>query len=222
MPAWIDDSDVQGLVRFGYGDMTEACFYLLEVRDRAAARAWLGARAVTTAVKVPRTARPEKALQVAFSWDGLKALGLPPTVEGFSLEFISGMAGDESRSRRLGDLGASAPSTWYWGAPGRVPHVLVMLYAARRAPGELEAGDPKRPLGGGVPRDTPVHLGPGQRRALRLQGRDQPARARLGARARDGRRRSTLHQSPGARRVPARLPQRVREIHRAPAAARER
>jgi deferrochelatase/peroxidase EfeB len=129
VPAWIDDSDVQGLVRFGYGDMTEACFYLLEVRDRAAARAWLGARSVTTSVKVPRTERPEKALQVAFSWDGLKALGLPPTVEGFSLEFITGMAGDESRSRRLGDHGASAPSTWYWGAPGRVPHVLVMLYA---------------------------------------------------------------------------------------------
>ncbi|MGH7347342.1 MAG: Dyp-type peroxidase, partial [Candidatus Rokuibacteriota bacterium] len=120
---------MQGLVRFGYGDMIEACFYLLQVRDRAAARAWLGARSVTTAVKVPRSEKPQKALQVAFTWDGLKALGMPPTAEGFSLEFTSGMAGDESRSRRLGDVGASAPSAWSWGGLGGVPHVLVMLYA---------------------------------------------------------------------------------------------
>src|SRR5262249_52961097 len=40
----------------------------------------------------------------------------------------SGMAGDESRSRRLGDVGASDPNRWQWGGPGRVPHVLVMLY----------------------------------------------------------------------------------------------
>jgi len=125
----IDDGDVQCLVRFGHGDMTEACFYLLGVQDRAAARAWLGARSVTTAVKAAPGDRPERALQVAFSWDGLKALSIPSTVEGFSLEFMAGMAGDESRSRRLGDVGASDPGTWYWGGPGRVPHVLVMLYA---------------------------------------------------------------------------------------------
>jgi deferrochelatase/peroxidase EfeB len=129
MPSQIDDADVQGLVRFGYGDMTEACYYLLDVRDRAAARAWLSTAPVTTAVKVPRSEKPEKALQVAFSWDGLKALGTPPTVDGFSQEFISGIAGEESRSRRLGDIGASAPGKWSWGGPARVPHVLVMLYA---------------------------------------------------------------------------------------------
>src|SRR5262245_2329721 len=129
MPPRVDDGDVQGLVRFGHGDLTEASFYLLGVQDRAAARAWLGARSITTAVKAPPGSRPDRALQVAFSWDGLKALGMPPSVEGFSLEFTSGMAGEESRSRRLGDVGASDPSRWYWGAPGRVPHVLVMLYA---------------------------------------------------------------------------------------------
>ena len=42
---------------------------------------------------------------------------------------MAGVAGDESRSRRLGDVGASDPSRWQWGGPGRVPHVLVMLYA---------------------------------------------------------------------------------------------
>ena len=39
------------------------------------------------------------------------------------------MAGNESRSRRLGDVGANSPQSWKWGGPGNVPHVLVMVYA---------------------------------------------------------------------------------------------
>src|SRR5260370_42293020 len=36
-----DYSDVQGLVRFGYGAMKEASYALLRVKDAAAARSWL-------------------------------------------------------------------------------------------------------------------------------------------------------------------------------------
>ena len=36
----VDYSDVQGLVRFGYGKLTESCFLLLRVRNAAAARAF--------------------------------------------------------------------------------------------------------------------------------------------------------------------------------------
>lgn len=123
----IDYSDIQGLVRFGYAHLTEACFFLLEVADPAAARSWLAAAPVTTAVKGQP---PETTLQVGFTREGLEALKVPQAViDGFSLEFISGMAGEASRSRRLGDVGASAPSEWSWGGPGRVPHVVVMLYA---------------------------------------------------------------------------------------------
>jgi Dyp-type peroxidase family len=39
------------------------------------------------------------------------------------------MAGDESRSRRLGDVGANAPQHWLWGNSVNVPHVLLLLYA---------------------------------------------------------------------------------------------
>ena len=35
----VELDDVQGLVRFGYGHLTEACFLLLRVKDPAAARA---------------------------------------------------------------------------------------------------------------------------------------------------------------------------------------
>jgi len=126
----VEYEDIQGLVRFGHGRLTEARFFLLTVTDRAAARAWLRAAPVTSAVtSVPP---PDTALQVAFTWEGLRALGLPARVaDGFSAEFITGMAGEESRSRRLGDVGASAPPRWRWGAPGDEVHVLVAAYATR-------------------------------------------------------------------------------------------
>src|SRR5215831_984105 len=134
MTTTTDFGDVQGLLRFGFRRMTEACFYLLSVNAPAGARRWLQSAPVTSAVTT--TPIPTTALQVAFTWDGLQALGLSPSaVEGFSAEFLSGMSGDESRSRRLGDVGPSDPSCWDWGGPGRVPHVLVMLYAG---PGLLE------------------------------------------------------------------------------------
>jgi deferrochelatase/peroxidase EfeB len=130
----VDFGDVQGLVRFGYGRLKEACFYLLMVENPVVARTWLASAPVTSAVAVEPP--PERAMQVAFTWEGLLALGLPNSAgDGFLAEFISGMAGEESRSRRLGDVGSSAPSGWRWGGPGKVPHLLVMLYAN---PGRLE------------------------------------------------------------------------------------
>ena len=127
-PGAVDFGDVQGLVRHGHGHMTEARFFLLRVADPRAARAWLRAAPVTTAVRV--RPRPRTALQVAFTHEGLEALAVPaPVLAGFSSEFASGIGGEESRSRRLGDLGASAPAGWQWGGPGRIPHVLVLLYA---------------------------------------------------------------------------------------------
>jgi hypothetical protein len=130
--ASIDLTDVQGLVRFGYKHHTEACYLLLRIRDAAAARAWCAAAQVATANDRPSDA----VLQVAFTFPGLRALGLPDEVlAGFSSEFQSGMVGDESRSRRLGDVGSSAPENWCWGGPENIPDVLVMLFAL---PGKLE------------------------------------------------------------------------------------
>jgi Dyp-type peroxidase family len=124
----IDYSDIQGLVRFGHVHLEEACFLLLRVEEAAAARSWLGTLPITTAQTLAN--RPVTALQVAFTCDGLKALGVPAgIIQQFPPEFIAGMAGQESRSRRLGDVGVSAPVQWLWGGPGDVPHVLLMLYA---------------------------------------------------------------------------------------------
>jgi len=130
----VDYNDIQGLLRFAHGKLTEACFWLLNIRDAAAARSWLAMAPVTTAIELDGP--PKTALHVAFTHEGFQALGLPEDIlAGFSDEFLAGMT-EESRSRRLGDVGASAPQYWQWGGPGKVPHVLVMLYAQ---PSQLES-----------------------------------------------------------------------------------
>jgi Dyp-type peroxidase family len=133
MLAAVDYSDVQGIVRFGFAKMTEAVYLLLNVRNPDAARTWLAQAPVTNALE--RNPVPSTALQLAFTRQGLEALEVPdPVIAGFSAEFLSGMAGDANRSRRLGDTGANSPSAWEWGGGGRVPHAIAMLFAE---PGQL-------------------------------------------------------------------------------------
>lgn len=130
MPSTVDYADVQGLVRFGFGAMTEACYFLVSIKDPASARAWLNSvyNHITTAEE--KNPSPQTALQVAFTHEGLEKMEVPGNVRaGFSAEFRSGMAGDESRSRRLGDTGANAPAQWEWGGNNAVPHAAIMLFS---------------------------------------------------------------------------------------------
>ena len=121
-----DYRDIQGLVRFGHGHLGAARFHLLTIADAAAARAWLSKAPVTTAVK---GRRPDTALQVAFTYEGLQRLGgAPGILSQFPYEFKSGMT-EPSRARRLGDVAANDQHWWLWGGPGKLPHVLVLLYA---------------------------------------------------------------------------------------------
>lgn len=132
MQSEVDYDDVQGLVRFAFGKLNDACFYLVRIKDVNAARAWLLNAHVTTARKL--STPPETALQVAFTVAGLKALSVPDeAIAGFAPEFVAGMT-EESRTRRLGDVGKNAPAEWRWGHADRTPHVVVMMYAKR---GEL-------------------------------------------------------------------------------------
>jgi deferrochelatase/peroxidase EfeB len=117
--------DVQGLLRSGYNNLTHACYLLVRTSDSAWANAWLAEAPVTTAAE----RRVSNLLQVAMTADGMRSLGVSEQIiAGFSPEFQSGMAGQEGRSRRLGDVGASAPSRWRWGAH-RASDLLIMLAA---------------------------------------------------------------------------------------------
>jgi deferrochelatase/peroxidase EfeB len=109
--------------------LSQACFLLLRVSDTAAALDWIRTAPVSNSELL--AAPPETALQLAFTSAGLRALGVADAIiSGFSEEFISGMAGDVNRSRRLGDINGNSPHCWRWGGPAAgEPHVLLMLYA---------------------------------------------------------------------------------------------
>src|ERR1700687_4928909 len=125
-PSAGDYRDIEVLVRFGYKHLRAARFHLLTIADAAAACSWLSKAPVTTAVK---DHRPDAALQVAFTYEGLQRLGgTPDTLVQFPYEFKSGMT-EASRARRLGDVAANDQHWWLWGGPGKRPHVLVLLYA---------------------------------------------------------------------------------------------
>jgi len=101
-----DFPDVQGLLRFGYKHHTEGAFALLRVRNHAAARAWLASAQVATGAKGPL---PRTVLQVAFSAEGLRELGVPAQVMAtFAPEFVAGLA--PTRIARV-DSATSATTT---------------------------------------------------------------------------------------------------------------
>jgi deferrochelatase/peroxidase EfeB len=122
----VDYADVQGLLRFGYGQMTSASYVLVRLKNADAAKAWFRSAPVTTAAaqKPP----PKTAMNIAFTASGLGALGVPESIIScFSHEFRGGM-GQESRARQLGDVGKNAPSNWTWGSYGKEPDALVMFF----------------------------------------------------------------------------------------------
>src|SRR3954469_19288635 len=131
-PAQVDYDDIQGIVRFGYGKMTQAAYLLARIKDPAAARAWLRAAPVSTAATI--SPPPSTALQIAFTAAGLAALDVEPSIiDQFSHEFRGGMT-DPNRVRRSGDVGDNAPTAWEWGWDGteqsvKAPHVAFMLFA---------------------------------------------------------------------------------------------
>jgi Dyp-type peroxidase family len=120
--------DIQGIVARGYGELEGGCYMLLGVRDAPAARGWLGglANLVTGGDRKPEV----RALNIAFTHGGLKALGLDDETLGtFPHEFQDGMT-SPYRRRILGDTGESAPERWDWGGPNNAPvHILLMLFA---------------------------------------------------------------------------------------------
>lgn len=124
----VEFDDIQGLVRFGYRHLAQARFLLLRVNNREAACSWLANAPLTSAAELESP--PDTVLHVALTSEGLRALGAAEEiVQGFSAEFVAGMAGDYNRSSRLGDVGGNDPKFWDWGIGATLPHVMLMLYA---------------------------------------------------------------------------------------------
>jgi Dyp-type peroxidase family len=140
MPRQLDFEDIQALLFTGYGRLRRARYAFFQVRDAAAARRWLGSLAdeVMTEARL-QASKPHgvsTAVHVAFTSQGLSALGLPDEVlRTFPTEFVQGMAHPD-RARLLGDTGHSAPSRWQFGGtdeegradPRKELHLVLMLF----------------------------------------------------------------------------------------------
>ncbi|MEH2489402.1 Dyp-type peroxidase [Bradyrhizobium sp. AZCC 2230] len=122
----LDRNDIQGMgmrpYRFPF-----AHYHLLNVSDQARARRWFsGVAGRCTSVAGLDASPSPQAFNVALSWQGLSAIGLPEaSLLSFPQEFQQGMA---ARADRLGDVGENAPTRWDAPFNERV-HALVVVSA---------------------------------------------------------------------------------------------
>ena len=153
-------------------------YEFLSFGDPAGGRAWLSElipvveSAATAQASMDSTKRW---VTLAFTWNGLRALGVPEeSLATFPEEFRQGMA---ARADILGDTGADHPDNWVGGlAGGRLARDRDPVRARRRRTraghrGARQAGGPVRrcaqSVGAGFERDAAVQL---RARSLRVPG----------------------------------------------------
>jgi hypothetical protein len=105
-------------------------YEFLSFQQPAQGRAWLEAmqEKVPSAKAVVDTVNLEKRwVSVAFTWNGLRALGVDEvSLATFPEEFRQGMA---ARWQVLGDTGTNHPDNWVGGLGGRRLHAIAILFA---------------------------------------------------------------------------------------------
>src|SRR5690348_2328376 len=105
-------------------------YEFLSFRSTSAGRAWLSEilKTVQSAADVLDSVDEDKRwVTVAFTWNGLKALGVDETsLATFPEEFKQGMA---ARAEILGDTGANHPENWVGGLASPDLHAILILFA---------------------------------------------------------------------------------------------
>jgi Dyp-type peroxidase family len=108
----VAQADLQGNVLCGYGrKYAHGLFLFFRIEDPRAFGRWLDTHAGRITTALPwREPGPRSTLNVALTFDGLRAMGLPRRVlDDFPDDFSHGM---EARAGRLGDTGGSDPARW--------------------------------------------------------------------------------------------------------------
>ena len=119
--------DIQALVLRDYR-MPSLTILVLEVRDAAAARAWLGALAVSAAAPWPLTS--DHHVNVGLTAEGLRSVGLPQeSIESFPEEFLAGAA---ARAGDIGDTGDQGPEQWIGAFGTGAAHAVLTVYGNSR------------------------------------------------------------------------------------------
>jgi Dyp-type peroxidase family len=124
--AELDLAGIQGFVVRGYR-LPFAGYLLGHVQDAGRARRWLADTLDDVLTATPWSQKPQSGINLAFSYAGLRALGVPDaSLGGFPEDFREGMA---ARAGLLGDAGESAPERWEAAFLDPGVHVLVMISA---------------------------------------------------------------------------------------------
>ena len=125
----LEFDDIQHLLLTRAPALT-ARYEFLSFRDGAGARAWVSAIKETIHSAASMRAGVDKDkrwVTAAFTWNGLRALGLDEaSLESFPEEFKQGMA---ARAEMLGDTGMHAPEHWVGGLASPDLHAIVILFA---------------------------------------------------------------------------------------------
>ncbi|MEM9326880.1 MAG: Dyp-type peroxidase [Bacteroidota bacterium] len=126
----IERENIQGMLLYGYKWLPVARYLFLSITDVDKARSWIKQVDWRYATSSPR----DQCMNIAFTAQGLKALGVPVDEEnGFSRAFIEGMD-TEHRNRILGDFGANASTDWEWGNKQHDQlHLVLMVFTRDQA-----------------------------------------------------------------------------------------
>ena len=133
--AALEFDDIQGPVLLPRPLPYFGAYFIVRIDDPAQGRQMLGRLAPkVTSAATWHSAADTGSINVALTFQGLKALGVPQaSLDSFSPEFQQGMA---ARAALLGDVGESAPANWE--KPFGTPDVHVLLSAVCGREGDLE------------------------------------------------------------------------------------
>ncbi|ODH02794.1 peroxidase [Nostoc sp. KVJ20] len=109
-------------------------YEFLSFRNPAGGRAWLAAilEKVQSSAEVRASVEQDNRwVSVAFTWNGLRALGMDEaSLDTFPEEFKQGMV---ARAEILGDIGANHPDNWVGGLASPDLHAIAILFARDNA-----------------------------------------------------------------------------------------
>ena len=129
----LEFDDIQHLLLTRAPALT-ARYEFLSFRDGAGGRAWVSAikETIHSAASMRAGVDQDKRwVTAAFTWNGLRALGLDEaSLASFPEEFKQGMA---ARAEMLGDTGLNAPEHWVGGLASPDLHAIVILFARDEA-----------------------------------------------------------------------------------------
>lgn len=136
-PSELPLDDIQGAVLDTYFDKRLGYFLLFRIRDPERVRQWLidnherlaSAKQAQESQQAQERVANEAFFNVAFSYNGLKVLGVDPgLINAFPPAFVED-SDTPFRARILGDVGSSASNHWNWGSQSNATHVHLILLA---------------------------------------------------------------------------------------------